>query len=129
MTAGQTIRFVLVLILLAAWAWLGITEGLNGWQDAGSPGQRVCAASQMLSGAAAIACLIALFAHPAWLRLAFAIWAVLLTVTGGMAPVVWGGTPVWQGILAGGITALVAALVSWGAFAGESAWRKHHARS
>lgn len=129
MTAGQTIRLVLVLLPLAAWAWLGITEGLNGWQDAASPGQRVCAASQILSGIAAIACLIALFSHPAWLRLAFALWAGLLTVTGGTAPVVWGGAPVWQGILAGVITALVAALVSWGAFAGERAWRKNQAPS
>lgn len=129
MTAGQTIRFVLVLVLLAAWAWLGITEGLNGWQDAASPGQRACSASQILSGLAAVLCVIAVFSHPAWLRLAFTVWAVLLTVTGGMAPVVWGGTPVWQGILAGAITALVAALVCWGAFAGESAWRKNQPRS
>ena len=129
MTAAQTIRFVLVMVPLAAWAWLGITEGLNGWQDAASPGQRVCAASQILSGIAAITCLIALFAHPRWLRLAFVAWAGLLTVTGGLAPVVWGGTPVWQGILAGAITALVATLVCWGAFAGESVWRKNQPRS
>lgn len=129
MTAGQTIRFVLVVVLLAAWAWLGIAEGLNGWQDAASPGQRVCAGSQILSGVAAITCLIALFAHPAWLRLACAIWAALLTITGGTAPVVWGGTPVWQGILAGAITALVAALVCWGAITGENTWRKNQPQS
>jgi hypothetical protein len=92
MTPSQTIR----LVLLAAWAWLGIAEGLNGWQDAA----------------------------PALLA-----WAVLLTVTGGMAPVVWGGTPLWQGILAGGVTALVAALVCWGAFAGERAWQKNQPRN
>ena len=129
MTVGQTLRFVLLLILLAAWAWLGIGEGLNGWQDAVSPGQRVCASSQILSGVVAIPCLIALFSHPPWLRLGFVVWAVLLTVTGGMAPVVWGGTPVWQGTLAGAITALVAALVCWGAFAGERAWRKNQPQS
>lgn len=129
MTAGQTIRFVLVLVLMAAWVWLGITEGLNGWQDAASPGQRVCAGSQILSGVAAITCLIALFGHPAWLRLACAIWAALLTITGGTAPVVWGGTPVWQGILAGAITALVAALVCWGAITGENTWRKNQPQS
>ena len=33
------------------------------------------------------------------------------------------------GILAGGITAVAAALVCWGAFAGESAWPKHQPRS
>lgn len=129
MTAWQTVRIVLVAVLLAGWAWLGITEGLNGRQDAATPGQWVCAASQILSGIAAIPCLVALFSHPAWLRLAFVVWAVLLTVTGGMAPVVWGGTPVWQGILAAGITAVGAALVCWGAFTGELAWRKNQLRS
>jgi hypothetical protein len=129
MSAGRTLRLILVMAPLAVWAWLGITEGLNGWQDAASAGQRICAASQILSGVAAIPCLIALFSQPAWLRLAFLVWAALLTMTGGTAPVVWGGTPVWQGIVAGGITALVAALVCWGAFAGERAWRKNQPRS
>lgn len=129
MSPGQTLRLVLVLVLLAASAWLGISGGLNDLPEAGTSGQRVGAAGQFLYGVAAIPCVIALFSHPAWFRLAFAVWAVLLTVTAGMAPVVWGGTPVWQGVLAGAITAPVAALVCWGAFAGERAWRRKQPRS
>jgi hypothetical protein len=37
-------------------------------------------------------------------------WAIALTATMALAPVVYGGQPLWKGVLAGSVTALIAGL-------------------
>jgi hypothetical protein len=116
-TWPQRLRLVLVSLALGGTVWLGVKEGLDGLRDAEGGGQRVAAVFQILYGLAAIMCLIALFARPRWARGAFGAWAFALTMTAGLAPVVWGGTAWWTGVLSGAIALLVAALVCWGGLA------------
>jgi hypothetical protein len=108
---------MLIVVVLGAAAWLGLTEGLEELQEAESPGQQVAASFQLLYGAAALVSVITLFARPSWTVWALVVWSVALTVTGTMAPVVWGGADWRVGVLAGVVTLSIAALVAWGAVA------------
>ena len=49
----------------------------------------------------------------AWARGLLGVWAALVTLTGGLAPVVWGGAATGAGIAAGMASAGVARLVVW----------------
>ncbi len=111
------LRLLLVTALLLAAVWFGIKEGFGGFAGAQTPGQRTAAMFQILYGVAALVSLAALFLRRAWLRPALAVWLLSVTTTGTMAPVVWGGTGLASGLLAGVVTAVVATLVCWGALA------------
>lgn len=117
MTGWQSIRLILIVVILGAAAWLGLTEGLNALHDADSLGQQMAATFQLLHGAAAVASLIGLLARASWAVWALGVWVVALTVTATMAPVVWGGADWRAASVAGIATVLIAALVTWGAVA------------
>lgn len=114
-TYMQRIRLVAVTAVLLAAVWFGVKEGFNGWSGAETRFQHVAAALQVSYGLLAVASLVALFRRHAWLRPIVIAWAVVVTLTGTVATVAWGGGPWIGGILAGAITAVVAGLVAWGA--------------
>ena len=60
---------------------------------------------------AAIAAAVGLVMRRSWHRPLLWIWAIFITVTGGLAPVVWGGSPPSVGLTAGLAAAAIAAVV------------------
>jgi hypothetical protein len=113
----QGIRLLLVVGTLLAAAWFGVKEGLDGIGDAGTLGQKIAISLQVSYGAAAVGCLLAVFAYPSWSRVTFSIWTIVLTAAASAASVAWGGTGWGTGALAGLAAAAVAGFVSWGAIA------------
>jgi hypothetical protein len=109
------LRITLVVLVLAAFAYIGLKEGYDGYVGAANGWQRFGAVTQLIYGAGAVAALIALWRRLSWLPGALLLWGVALATTGGIAPVVWGGAEVTAGIISGVATALFAALTGWGA--------------
>jgi hypothetical protein len=105
---------LLVLALLAC-AWNGLREGSRELHNDDTPAMRVATVTQLLYGALAVLALLAL-AVPAWRRRVFPLlicWAVATTLTGGLAPVVYGGSSLGIGVAAGALTALIAGGLVW----------------
>ena len=119
-TRVHRIRLLLVVSVLLAAVWFGLKEGTDGFLGAETPPQRAAAVLQLLYGSCAVASLVALLTRRRWLRAALVSWAATLIITGTLSPVVWAGSPWFGGLLSGAITAVVAALVVWGALASNS---------
>jgi hypothetical protein len=115
----RTIRLVAVVAVLLFFSWVGLKEGFDGYGHAENGMQRFGAVTQLLYGTGAVAALFALWRHASWLKYTLIHWGVWLTATGGLAPVVWGGSEIRVGLMSGAATALLAALVGWGALAHE----------
>jgi hypothetical protein len=113
----RNLRIVVVVTALLLFALLGLKEGPDGYRDAENNAQRLAGASQILYGGAALVSVWALLRHRRWLGIALTVWAVALTFTGALAPVVWGGSGLVAGALSGALTAIVSGVVTWGALA------------
>ena len=92
---------------------LGAFNGPEAFRDATTAGQRVAAGTQTAYGILGLTSTIGLAQGRAWARISLIAWAILLCITGGMAPVVWGGTGVSTGLLALLATAAIAAAAVW----------------
>ena len=104
---------VVVVILLLSSVWLGMIEGADILGDAQNALQRVAAAVQFLYGIFAVLALFALLRHARWGKLAILAWAGLITATGALAPIAWGGAD-WKSAVAGGCLTLgIACLTAW----------------
>jgi len=111
------VRLVTVVLLLTGCAWLGIKEGIDGSLDATMPLQHIAGATQILYGIGAIASLLGIYFRAPWLRAALTGFGMALAVTGGIAPVAWGGTGIGVGITTAVTSAGIAILIGWGALA------------
>jgi uncharacterized membrane protein YhaH (DUF805 family) len=110
-------RFLIPMVVLPASVWFGLKGGRDGLHGAETVPQRIAALVQVLYGLAASVSVLALLSRRAWLGGALTVWALTVTLTAVLAPVVWGGAPWSSGAASGAATLLVAALVSWGAMA------------
>jgi hypothetical protein len=81
----------------------------------GTPGQRVATVAQLVYAVAALLAIVALLGRSRYTVALLVVWDVAVTITAGMAPIVWGQTGPGPGLVAAGATAVVAALVTWGA--------------
>jgi hypothetical protein len=116
----RALRVAAIVALLLLTAYAGISGGIDSSRSAARGGQRLAATTQLIYGASAIAALIAIALR---LRVALPLlilWGAALTVTGGLAPVVWGEGGIPVGLAAGLSVAVVVFLVVRG-------WRKHSA--
>ncbi|HEY2798552.1 MAG TPA: hypothetical protein VGK26_11740 [Thermoanaerobaculia bacterium] len=111
---GRAVRLVAIIALLLLTAYTGIADGLDTLRSASGPLERVAAASQLAYGALAIASLLASLILRRWVVPLLVLWGAVLTLTGGLAPVVWGEQNALVGLLAGLCTAGIAALALWG---------------
>jgi hypothetical protein len=108
------LRLLCVIVVLIAAIWFGLKEGYDSWSGVETTGQRIAAGTQLIYGLAAVASLWALLARARWAPFAFAGFTVAVTITGTLAPVVWGGSS-WTSGLIGGLSALIIALLAtWG---------------
>ena len=99
--------------LIVALSLLGLKSAVDQLQSAGTLGQQTTTATQFGYAVAGLVAAGGLLARRSWAGKPLWLWAGLLTVTGGMAPVVWGGAGVAVGFVAGVASAAVAALVIW----------------
>jgi hypothetical protein len=113
MTAWRTVAYWTGMALLVAVSALGLWSSIESLASNTTTGQRVATFTQFgyaLTGFAAAAGLVT---RRAWAPTALWLWAVLITLTGGLAPVVWGGSGPGTGLAAGATTAAIAGLVVW----------------
>ena len=98
----------LLVLLLGLSAYNGLYEGMNAVRTAAGTGMRVATVTQLLYGACSVLALLALAVRRAWVEPLLIGWGVAVTLTAGLAPIVYGGTAVWPGLAAGLATALLA---------------------
>ena len=113
-----TVRLALIVIVLVFMTWNGLDDGLSAAKLATTPGVRVAAVLQLLSGVAAAGALFAIVMEPPRVFSILVFWGIVFVATASIAPTVVGGAPFIAAIAAGGSTAAVVALVLWG-------WRAH----
>jgi hypothetical protein len=111
---SRTLLWRLVaLVLPLLTGLLGAFNGPEAFRVATTGGQRIAAGTQTAYGILGLTSTIGLAQGRIWARQALIAWAILLTITGGMAPVIWGATGVGSGLLALVATAVIAAGGVW----------------
>ena len=110
---GRSVRVVAAVAFFLLTACTGIVDGLDALRSAVKPLERFAAASQLVYGGLAAVVLVASAIARRWVLPLLVAWGAALTVTGGLAPVVWGEQGALVGIVAGLCTAGIAALVLW----------------
>jgi hypothetical protein len=112
-TLWRTVRLWAVVVLLLFCAYSGIVGGLDALRSVSTPGQRIAGASQLVYGISAVAALLALLLRRRWSMPLLLVWGAALTLTGGMAPVVWGEQNALVGLLGAAVVAPIVGLVLW----------------
>jgi peptidoglycan/LPS O-acetylase OafA/YrhL len=107
-------RWVAIVLLLAM-CGSGMNSARDAWAGAVTSGQRAQVTAQVVYSAAGLLAAVALAARWPIARRLFRIFAVATVIAAGLAPVVWGETAWWTGVLAAFAGAGIAWLI-WLAF-------------
>lgn len=99
MPLWRRLVLLLAVVLLLAFGWQGITGGVAEIPQSDTPGKLAQSIAQLAYGLSAIL-LFTSVRMPGLARYARIGWLVFLTLAGGLAPVVWGGTGPWPGLVA-----------------------------
>ena len=118
MGVAAKLRLAAIVLLLLASALLGVTQGLEIVTRSTTSGQQATTTAQLVYGFAGAGALSSMLRRTRWTSRLIALWGVGVTVTSGLAPVVWGGAPIVVGVVSAAGAALSAALVWFG-------WRAH----
>ena len=113
MSNWAKLRVGLGVAFLLFIGYSGITGGLQQLGVTATLGQRLQTAMQLVFGALAVAVLGALVTRRRWTRLLLLAWAAALTIGGGVAPIVWGGSGLLPALAAAVAIALLAWLTLW----------------
>ena len=100
----------MVVLVLSA---VGVWNGWDEWPGAENAGQKLASLTEVGYGVLGLIGALAVYWGWAGTRLVLCIWAVCLGVTAWLAPVVWGGSPVWAGVISGVGAGLFALAVIW----------------
>ena len=100
-------------LLLLSLAWTGITGGINQLPQSQTPGQVAQTITQFVYGFFALCSLVTTFWGTRWNTLMLAGWTLSVTLAAALASIVWGGTSLLIGLLAGGGALLVAVAIAW----------------
>ena len=109
----QKVKFIAAILVLLLFSALGAQGLINQFQSVTSFGQQISTAAQVAYVILGVLAAFAFLTRRRWSRQVLYAWAVALVLTGGTAPVVWGGAGLVAGILAVLVTALIAACVFW----------------
>jgi len=101
---------VIVLLWLA---WTGLRGGITQWSEAHTTGQGIQTATQFAYGLFALLSVVTTFWATRWNLWMLAGWTVSATLAGGLAAVVWGGTSLLTGFVAGGAALVIAVGIAW----------------
>ena len=113
MTTTRSIARWVATALIVALSALALKSAVDQLDSASTVGQQAATAAQFGYAAAGLVAAGALLGRRWWAGKPLGLWAGLITVTGGMAPVVWGGAGVAVGLVAAAASAAIAALVMW----------------
>jgi hypothetical protein len=97
------------IVLLVALCGTGMNSARDAWPSATTTGQRAQTVAQMIYAVFGLLAAVALAARWPIARRLFRIFAIAVTLAAGLAPVVWGETPWWTGVVA----AVAAAAIAW----------------
>ena len=111
--AMRALAFWTGVALLVAFGALGLWGVQGSLGSIGTAGQLAATVTQLGYALVGVVAAWALVRRPAWAPTLLWPWAALLTITGGLAPVVWGGSGPWTGLAAGAASAAIAGLVAW----------------
>ena len=103
--------WVAIVIIVA----LGVPAVLNApgeWQGAVTRAQHVATIIEVSYGVCGILGAIAVIMRAPWARQLILAWAVLITLTSGLAPRVWGGTSLLIALVSAVVGALIATLLA-----------------
>ncbi|HJQ86508.1 MAG TPA: hypothetical protein VJ820_03480 [Propionibacteriaceae bacterium] len=100
MTVIRLVAFWAGLALLLAVSVLGILSALGSLDSMSTTGQQVATVTQSGYALTGVVAAGALLAGRLWASAVLWLWAVFLTVTGGLAPMVWGGAGPTAGLAA-----------------------------
>ncbi len=98
---------------MLALGWLGVSGAIAQRDELSTAGQIVQSVCQFAYGVLSLAAVLAAFRGREWLRRVLTAWLVCVTLAGGLASVVWGGTSVAIGLLSGAATFVVGWLIAW----------------
>lgn len=104
---------VLASLVPIATGALGLISGPNDVRAALTPIQSLAAWSAVTYGALGMGLAAGFLLGRPWSRSLTVLWGIPLTLTGGLAPIVWGGATMASGILSALVTASVVGLVAW----------------
>jgi hypothetical protein len=104
---------IVALLLLTGLGWTGISGGLHQLPESHTLGQRVQSLSQLGYGVLSVLAVLTSVWGRRWRPLILACWTVCVTLAGGFASVVWGGTTLLIGVISGAAALLVALAIIW----------------
>ncbi len=110
---GRRILLPVALVCLLGLAWTGLSGGINQFPQSTTLGRKVQTIAQAAYGLFALLIVITVFWSRGWRRRAQWGWVTSVTLAGGLASVVWGGTGILIGLLAGTASLLVALGIIW----------------
>jgi hypothetical protein len=105
---GRRVLLAVGLLILFGLSWTGVSGGVDQIPESDTPGQQAQTAAQIAYGLLSILTIVTTFRGHRWRRPIRAGWVVAVTVAGGLAPVVWGGSGLGIGLLAGAASLLIA---------------------
>ena len=103
----------LSLILLAGFGFLGTWNGINDLQSAATRLQLATSTAQVGYGLLSMIAIPALLIGWRGLKTVLRLWLVAISITGGLAPVAWGGATTGTGIAALILTFVIALAIIW----------------
>ena len=112
MTVLRTLAFCTGIALLVALGMQGFWSALRSLDSISTTGQRVAAITQFGYAVTGFMAAASLVARHAWSRRLLWLWAALTTVTGGLAPAVWGEAHPVAGLATAAASAAIAGLVA-----------------
>jgi hypothetical protein len=99
------------VVLLVVVSLLGVQSAIGQLSEAATAGQWICTWTQWGYAVTGLVAAAGLLLRRSWHRPALWTWALCITITGGLAAVVWGGAGPLAGLAAGAATAAVAGAV------------------
>jgi hypothetical protein len=102
-----------VAIALLVASSIGIVNGAQEWSGAVTAGQKLATIAEFGYGILGPLGAIALYRGWTMQRPILLVWAALVGITAGLAPVVWGDQAGWTGLLSGIGAGLVGIAVIW----------------
>lgn len=106
-------RWVFLAIALLILSGVGIWNGWDEWPGAETGAQKLATLTEVGYGILGLIGALAVYLASPGARVLLWIWALCVGITAGLAPVVWGGSPAWTGVLAGLSAGLIAIAVIW----------------
>jgi hypothetical protein len=109
----KPLRILVPALVIAGFSVLGFISVTDEWSDASGLGQRAATFTQAAYGVFGILVAVAALWRPRALGPLLWLWALALTTTAALAPVVWGGQSWGIGLIAGFAGAVLTGALAW----------------